>query len=79
MAARPDLVDEDAGGALEDNPASLTDAFQRGAASFAEAGRPEAYFGFPRKAAAEGIASFQVMATALVSAIVEALSSPAEL
>lgn len=75
MAARRDLVNEDARRALEDNPTSLTNAFQRGATNFVEAGGPEAYFGFPREAgAAEGIASFGVMAAALVSAVVDALS-----
>jgi creatinine amidohydrolase len=76
MAARPDLVDEAGRLKLKDNPASLTDAFAKGARTFAEAGGPEAYFGYPRHAsAAEGEESFQVMASALVDAIDAELSS----
>jgi creatinine amidohydrolase len=74
MAARPDLVDEAARSALADNPASLTDAFAKGAKTFVEAGGPHAYFGYPRNASiAEGEASFRTMAAALVSAVAEAV------
>lgn len=74
MADRPDLVDDLARRALEPNPASLIDAFKRGAKTFTEAGGPDAYFGNPRGAtAAEGEASFRIMATALVAAIREAI------
>lgn len=70
MAARPDLVDEAGRLKLKDNPASLTDAFARGARTFEEAGGPQAYFGYPRNASAkEGEESFKVMASALVDAI----------
>jgi creatinine amidohydrolase len=70
MAARPDLVDEAARLKLKDNPASLTDAFARGARTFEEAGGPQAYFGYPRNAsAAEGEESFRIMASVLVEAI----------
>ena len=73
MAARPDLVNEAALLQLADNPASLTDAFTKGARSFSEAGGPEAYFGTPRHAsAAEGLASLQILAGMLVDAIDEA-------
>jgi creatinine amidohydrolase len=76
MAARPDLVDETGRLKLRDNPASLTDAFAKGARSFAEAGGPDAYFGFPRNAsAAEGDESFKVMASALADTIAEAASN----
>jgi creatinine amidohydrolase len=76
MAARPDLVDEKERLHLEDNPASLTDAFARGARSFSEAGGPDAYFGYPRNAsAAEGEETFKVMASALVDSIDAAMSS----
>lgn len=75
MAARPDLVNEQAREGLADNPASLTEAFAKGAKTFEQAGGPEAYFGFPRSAsAAEGIESFRIMATALVDAVDEALA-----
>jgi creatinine amidohydrolase len=76
MAARPDLVDDVARLALADNPASLTEAFAKGARTFAEAGGPNAYFGFPRQAsAAEGAESYAIMAAALVTAIQESLAS----
>ncbi|MGH6873059.1 MAG: creatininase family protein [Rhizomicrobium sp.] len=75
MAARPDLVDESGRLALTDNPASLTEAFAKGARSFAEAGGPDAYFGYPRRAsAAEGEESFRIMAAALAAAVDAALS-----
>jgi creatinine amidohydrolase len=75
MAARPDLVDEEARGSLSDNPASLTEAFAKGAKTFEEAGGPQAYFGYPRNAtAAEGLASYSTMAAALVDAVEEALA-----
>lgn len=74
MAVRPDLVDEAARRGLADNPASLTEAFARGAKTFHEAGGPEAYFGYPQQATVEeGAASFRTMAAALVSAVDEAL------
>jgi creatinine amidohydrolase len=76
MAARPDLVDETLRTQLSDNPASLTEAFARGAKTFAQAGGADAYFGFPRHASApEGNESFQIMAGALVAAIKDALST----
>jgi creatinine amidohydrolase len=78
MSARPELVDEAARTVLADNPASLTEALARGAKTFAEAGGPEAYFGFPRHASEnEGEASYRTMAAALVEAVVEALAHPA--
>ena len=42
MAARPELVDEDARRTAQDNPASLTDAFAKGAKTFEHAGGPQA-------------------------------------
>ncbi|MGD0144652.1 MAG: creatininase family protein [Rhizomicrobium sp.] len=76
MAARPDLVDEAARRSLPDNPASLTDAFAKGARTFEEAGGPNAYFGSPGNAgAAEGTESFRIMAAALVAAVEEALAT----
>jgi creatinine amidohydrolase len=74
MAVRPDLVDEVMRSKLADNPSSLTESFAKGARNFAEAGGPEAYFGYPRQASvAEGAESYRVMAAALVAAIDEAL------
>ena len=76
MAARPDLVNEEERTRLADNPASLTEAFAKGAKTFEDAGGPDAYFGYPRHASAsEGAASFNTMAAALVEAIEEALGS----
>jgi creatinine amidohydrolase len=75
MAARQDLVDEMVRIQLSDNPASLTEAFAKGAKTFAQAGGADAYFGFPRNASVqEGYESFQTMAAALVAAIEGALS-----
>lgn len=74
MAARPELVDDAARRGLADNPSSLTEAFQRGAKTFAEAGGPEAYFGYPQRASVEeGRESYRIMAAALVAAVAEAL------
>lgn len=74
MATRPDLVDDAARRGLADNPASLTEAFAKGAKTFHEAGGPEAYFGYPQRAsAAEGHDSYRTMAAALVAAVDEAL------
>ena len=75
MAARPDLVDEAARRQLPDNPASLTDAFAKGARTFEQAGGSNAYFGYPQNASTvEGAASFKTMADALVTAIEHELS-----
>lgn len=74
MAARPELVDEAARTQAADNPASLTEAFKKGAKTFEEAGGPQAYFGFPAKAnAEEGVASYEAMSDALVESIMECL------
>ncbi len=78
LAARADLVDEAGAYALADNPSSLTEAFAKGAKTFAEAGGPEAYFGFPARAtAAEGRSSTAIMAEALALSVFEALGRPA--
>jgi creatinine amidohydrolase len=74
MASRPELVDEGERDASSDNPSSLTAAFAKGAKTFEQAGGPEAYFGYPRKASTEeGVESYERMAGALVAAIAEAL------
>lgn len=74
LADRPDLVDNVARAELPENPASLTQAFSRGANSFAEAGGPDAYFGDPRNGAAkEGETSYQTMALAIVRSVSGAL------
>lgn len=74
LADRPNLVDNAARAALAENTASLTEAFARGAKTFAEAGGPDAYFGAPHAASAEeGEHSFAIMADALAAAIGEEL------
>lgn len=76
MASRPELVDEQQRQGSEDNPASLTEAFAKGAKTFAQAGGPDAYFGFPRRATPEeGIETYEVMAQSLVQAVTEVLSA----
>ena len=72
LADRPELVDDAARAALARNPASLTEAFAKGAKTFAEAGGPDAYFGDPRAAsAAEGEHTAATMADALAVAILD--------
>jgi creatinine amidohydrolase len=76
MADAPDLVSHEARQALAENPASLVAAIAQGAATFTEAGGPEAYFGAPHAAsAAEGERSFQIMADALTAAIQNVLTA----
>lgn len=75
MASRPELVHEDERQRSPDNPASLTEAFSKGAKTFEEAGGPEAYFGYPQQASArEGVQTFELMAKALVDAVNEKLA-----
>lgn len=74
MADRPQLIDDAARATLAENPASLTAAMSQGAKTFAEAGGPDAYFGAPQQATPEeGEESYAVMATALATAILEAI------
>ncbi|MHC4840324.1 MAG: creatininase family protein [Planctomycetota bacterium] len=75
MASRPELVDEPTRQNLKDNPNSLVDGFKKGATNFEDCGGPEAYFGYPSKASvAEGVQSYEVLATELVQAIKAVLS-----
>ena len=74
LADRADLVDETARAALPENPHSLLDAFATGAKTFHDAGGPDAYFGAPQAAtAAEGEATFMIMAKALAQSIGETI------
>jgi len=74
MASRPELVDEGERQRSADNPASLTEAFSKGAKTFKEAGGPQAYFDYPQQAsAAEGVATYELLAGSLVEAIVAKL------
>jgi creatinine amidohydrolase len=74
MADRPELVNDAIRETLAPNPSSLVEAFQRGAKTFAEAGGPDAYFGFPQNATTEeGEESFRIMAAALAAAVRDAI------
>lgn len=73
LAARPDLVRAEIAAALPDNPASLSEAIHAGHSSFAEAGGPQAYFGFPSRATAdEGKRTIDVLGDMLHDAVLEA-------
>lgn len=75
LADEPQLVDDGVRRALAGNAASLTEAFTKGAKTFAEAGGPQAYFGEPRLASAEeGERSFAIMARALADAVLQAIA-----
>lgn len=74
MADQPALVDERIRLNLADNSSSLVTAFANGAKNFADAGGPEAYFGSPAGAtAAEGNASYAIMADILAEEVARAL------
>ncbi len=76
LADEPRLVDDAARALLADNPASLTEAFARGAKTFTEAGGPHAYFGAPAAATvAEGDNSFRIMAEALAASVRQAIAA----
>ena len=53
MAEHPELVREALRRSLAPNPASLSDAIRKGQRTFAAAGGPRAYFGWPADASAE--------------------------
>ena len=74
MAVRPDLVNEGERRVLPANPASLSKAIGAGHTTFAEAGGPRAYFGWPADAtAAEGHETVRVLGGILADAALEAL------
>lgn len=74
LAESPGLVRVHVADALEPNPASLSDAIRSGARSFAEAGGPRAYFGWPDEATArEGHETVRVLGGLLAEAVREAL------
>ena len=74
MAAAPELVRDDARRALPANPASLSRAIRRGAATFEEAGADEAYCGDPAAATAgEGEETVAALAAIVVEAVAEGL------
>jgi len=53
LAEKPDQFRGDIAAGLEANPSSLSDAIRDGRTTFAEAGGPRAYFGWPAEATAE--------------------------
>lgn len=74
MAARSDLVRESERRELPANPASLSEAIRAGRSSFAQAGGPDAYFGWPADASAEeGRATIRILGGILAEAV---LGSP---
>jgi creatinine amidohydrolase len=75
LAERPDLVREARRRALAPNPSSLPVAIRAGARTFADAGGPDAYFGWPADASAEeGRATIATLGTILADAVSAALS-----
>ena len=61
---------------LEPNPASLLDAIARGDRTFAQAGGPQAYFGWPAEATAdEGRQIVEALGEILEEAVIEALEA----
>jgi creatinine amidohydrolase len=76
LAECPELVRRDIMAALAPNPASLSRAIRDGKQSFAEAGGPRAYFGFPAQATKEeGRATIEVLGAILDEAIQAELSA----
>ena len=75
LAERPDLVREHLRRALPAVPASLAAAIRAGASTFAEAGGPRAYFGWPADATAEeGRATVAALGDILAEATLAALA-----
>lgn len=73
LAETPALVRSEVAARLEPNPSSLSTAISAGARTFAEAGGPRAYFGWPADAtAAEGHATVRLLGTLLAAAVREA-------
>jgi creatinine amidohydrolase len=72
LAARPELVRDEARRRLEPNPASLSRAIRSGARTFEEAGGPRAYFGWPADASAEeGARTIEALGGILAEAVLE--------
>jgi creatinine amidohydrolase len=70
LAERSDLVRDGIRSNLPANPASLSRAIREGKQSFAEAGGPRAYFGFPADANAdEGRATIETLGEILAEAV----------
>jgi creatinine amidohydrolase len=74
LAEGPDLVRRDVMARLAANPQSLVEAIQRGDATFAAAGGPDAYFGYPAEATAEeGRAIIDTLGKILEEAVLEVI------
>jgi creatinine amidohydrolase len=73
LAERPELVREAIRAGLPPVPASLVDAIRAGRTTFADAGGPRAYFGWPADATAgEGRATVAALGEILADAVAEA-------
>jgi creatinine amidohydrolase len=78
LAESPDLVKTDVAAALDPNPSSLSEAIRDGVRTFADAGGPRAYFGWPADATAEeGVETIEVLAGLLSRAVQDAVEVPA--
>jgi creatinine amidohydrolase len=78
LAESPDLVDRGRQAKLAPNPSSLVDAIRRGDRSFAQAGGPQAYFGWPADATAdEGRRIIETLGAIIEDAVMEAWESAA--
>jgi creatinine amidohydrolase len=70
LAEAPGLVHADVAAGLAPNPSSLSTAIRAGARTFAEAGGPRAYFGWPADATAqEGRETVRTLGTLLAEAV----------
>ena len=70
LAEAPELVRTEVAATLEPNPASLSVAIGEGKTSFAEAGGPRAYFGWPADATVEeGRDTVKVLGALLAEAV----------
>jgi creatinine amidohydrolase len=75
MAARPELVREQARQALERVPISIAEKIREGARTFTEAGGIEAYFGNPREASREeGEATYRALSDMIVITVIDSLA-----
>jgi creatinine amidohydrolase len=76
LAVHPSLVKTETMAGLAPNPRSLIDAVRSGEDTFAAAGGPDAYFGFPAEATAEeGGRSIETLGAILEEAVVEAMEA----
>lgn len=76
LSQTPEWVSHDRMRALPPNPSSLVDAIARGDRTFAQAGGPQAYFGWPADATAdEGRQLVETLGQILEEAVIEAVES----